>query len=118
MTVDLFTQMVTELSQLFLGPPLEKMHGWRRIMLIYLAGVTAGGLAGALAYPRGVHGGASAGVYALITAHFADALFNWDKITNYEILIFMLCGVGNLMDSVIDIYRCWCEKVFEFLEKI
>ena len=75
-------------------------------MLIYLAGVTAGGLTGALAYPRGVHGGASAGVCALITAHFANALFNWEKITNDQIQMFMLNGVGILVDSVIDIYRC------------
>lgn len=93
--------------QLAIGPSLERMHGWWRVMLIYLAGGMAGSLSAALAYPTYFGCGASTGVFALLTAHFSNALFNWHKIkfTNYQILGFILFAMYSLVDSAVGIYR-------------
>ena len=69
-----------DLSQLALGLPLEMVHRWWRIMLIYLTGVMAGSLTVAVADPNVFLAGASGGVYALITAHLANVLFNWREM--------------------------------------
>lgn len=61
------------LFQLLLGIPLEFMHGSWRIAVVYLAGVFAGSIFHvnlSLMYL----GGASGGVFALITAHIASVL--------------------------------------------
>jgi membrane associated rhomboid family serine protease len=59
--------------QLLLGVPLEIYNGWWRVLVVYLAG----GVAGCLG--QGVFGtrylrGASAGDYALLTAHIASVV--------------------------------------------
>ena len=66
--------------QLALGLPLEMVHRWWRIMLIYLTGVMAGSLTVAVADPSVYLAGASGGVYALITAHLANVIFNWQEM--------------------------------------
>ena len=63
-----------------LGLPLEMVHRWWRIMLIYLTGVLAGSLAVSIADPSVYLAGASGGVYALITAHLANVMFNWSEM--------------------------------------
>ena len=72
-------------------------------MLIYLAGGMAGSLTGTIVIPNGFHSGASAGVSALLTAHLANALFNWQEMNmNFPanmvvgyLLILGLFVVGN-----------------------
>jgi len=54
-----------------LGIPLEMVHGWWRVLLVYLAGVLAGSLGTSVTDPTVYLAGASGGVYALITAHLA-----------------------------------------------
>ena len=49
-------------------------------MLIYLTGVLAGSLAVSIADPSVYLAGASGGVYALITAHLANVMFNWSEM--------------------------------------
>ena len=63
-----------------LGLPLELVHRWWRIMLIYLTGVLAGSLTVAVADPHVYLAGASGGVYALIAAHLANVIFNWREM--------------------------------------
>ena len=76
-----------------MGLPLERMHSWWQVMKIYLAGVMAASLfygavvmAASLTYGIVVEpgdlivGGASGGVFALMTAHFANAILNWQEI--------------------------------------
>lgn len=58
------------LMQLLLGLPLEVVHKWR-IVVVYLCGVLAGSLGTSLTTPNIFLVGASAGVYALLTAHLA-----------------------------------------------
>ena len=60
-----------------LGVPLEMVHRWWRIMLIYLL---AGSLTVAVADPHVYLAGASGGVYALIAAHLANVIFNWAEM--------------------------------------
>ena len=56
------------------------MHSWWRVMIIYLAGVIAGSLTHAVFEPGVVTVGASAGGFALLTAFFTNAIFNWQEM--------------------------------------
>lgn len=66
--------LVNLLVQLFLGVPLEMVHRWWRVVLVYLAGVAAGSLATSLTDPKVYLAGASGGVYALVAAHIATII--------------------------------------------
>lgn len=66
--------------QLVLGLPLELVHKYWRVALVYLMGVLAGSLASAVFDPRVFLAGASGGAYALLAAHFADLLVNWSEM--------------------------------------
>lgn len=61
------------LLQMALAVPLESSHHWCRIIIIYLSGVTIGALGHAATNQEESKGliGASAGVYALLTANIA-----------------------------------------------
>ena len=86
-------------------------------MLIYLAGVMVGSLSAAVAIPRHYLCGASTGVFALITAHFANAFFNWHemkftRIKIFKILGFILFSVYSLKNSVVGLYNTYrCVRV-------
>nr|CAH7712261.1 unnamed protein product [Callosobruchus chinensis] len=67
----IFTNLIV---QLVLGLPLEMVHRWQRVLLIYVAGVLAGSLAHSVADPNIMLGGASGGVYSIMTAHIADVI--------------------------------------------
>ena len=86
-----------------MGLSLEKMHGWWRVMLIYLSGVLAGSLIGTVAYPNNLAYGASAGGYALITAQLSNALFNWMVLTFSvkEVLVYILFANHYLTVTVL-----------------
>lgn len=62
------------LIQLILGIPLEMVHKWWRVLLVYIAGVLAGSLGSSLSDPQVFLAGASGGVYALIAAHLATVI--------------------------------------------
>jgi len=68
------------LVQLMLGLPLEMVHRWWRILLIYLSGVVAGSLTVSITDPNSYLAGASGGVYALISAHLANVVANWAEM--------------------------------------
>ena len=63
-----------------LGVPLEMVHRWWRVLLIYLTGVLAGSLAVSITDPLTYLAGASGGVYALITAHLSNVISNWSQM--------------------------------------
>ncbi|CAG9862276.1 unnamed protein product [Phyllotreta striolata] len=63
--------------QLFLGVPLEIVHRSKRILVVYFSGVIAGSLTSSIVNPRISLVGASAGVYALLTAHVGTIIMNW-----------------------------------------
>jgi rhomboid-related protein 1/2/3 len=60
--------------QIFIGIPLEMVHGWWRVLLIYVTGVVAGSLGTSMTDPMSKLAGASGGVYSLITAHIATII--------------------------------------------
>lgn len=62
------------LVQVVLGIPLEMVHSWWRVLIIYVAGVIAGSLGTSVADPTVYLAGASGGVYALLMAHMASLI--------------------------------------------
>lgn len=71
------------LIQLFVGIPLEMSQpGWLgslRVAALYMAGVILGCLGATCVEPTKYLLGASAGVYALILAHLATLILNWNE---------------------------------------
>nr|XP_023026315.1 rhomboid-related protein 2-like [Leptinotarsa decemlineata] len=67
--------------QIILGVPLEMVHTWWRVLLVYFSGVLAGSLATSVSDPSIYLAGASGGVYAIITAHIATIIMNWSEMT-------------------------------------
>ena len=70
--------------QLFLGVPLElSQSGWLgtlKLLTLYTSGVLYGSVLGTLLpHPTKRLAGASAGVYALISAHLASLILNWKE---------------------------------------
>lgn len=57
--------------QLLLGIPLELVHKWWRLSIVYFLGVIAGSLCHTVFDQTTFLAGASGGCYALIGAHFA-----------------------------------------------
>ncbi|XP_023218612.1 rhomboid-related protein 2-like [Centruroides sculpturatus] len=68
------------LVQLLLGLPLELVHKWWRVGLVYLLGVIAGSLGSSITDPNTFLAGASGGVYALIAAHLANVIINFKEM--------------------------------------
>jgi len=68
------------LVQLILGIPLEMVHKWWRVGIVYLSGVAAGSLGANISDPYSFLAGASGGVYALISAHLASVVINWGEM--------------------------------------
>ncbi|XP_061722473.1 rhomboid-related protein 2 isoform X1 [Cydia pomonella] len=98
--------LVNLLVQLFLGVPLEMVHRWWRVTLVYLAGVAAGSLATSLTDPRVHLAGASGGVYALIAAHIATIIMNWAEMefAIIQLLVFLLLAAVDIGTAVYDRY--------------
>ncbi|XP_067662674.1 rhomboid-related protein 2-like isoform X1 [Haliotis asinina] len=76
--------------QLLFGLPLEIVHKWWRVMVVYLCGVLAGSLAHSVTDHSVALVGASGGVYALLGAHLAAVATNWKEM-NYK------CCEGNIV---------------------
>lgn len=87
-----FHLIVNILVQIMLGIPLEMIHGWWRVLIVYLCGVAFGSLATSLFDPCVKLAGASGGVYSLITAHIGAIIMNWQEMTFplVQLLVFML----------------------------
>lgn len=98
--------LVNLLVQLFLGVPLEMVHRWWRVILVYLAGVAAGSLATSLTDPKVYLAGASGGVYALIAAHIATIIMNWSEMefAIIQLLVFLLLAAVDIGTAVYDRY--------------
>ncbi|CAK1589960.1 unnamed protein product [Parnassius mnemosyne] len=98
--------VVNLLVQLFLGVPLEMVHRWWRVALVYVAGVAAGSLATSLTDPKVYLAGASGGVYALIAAHIATIIMNWAEMefAIVQLLVFLLLTIVDIGTAVYDRY--------------
>ncbi|XP_037906975.1 protein rhomboid isoform X3 [Hermetia illucens] len=85
--------------QLLVGLPLEMVHGSSRIACVYFAGVLAGSLGTSVFDPEVCLVGASGGVYALLAAHLANVMLNYNSMRYgifrlAAILIVASCDVG------------------------
>ncbi|KAL5012519.1 hypothetical protein ScPMuIL_011070 [Solemya velum] len=70
--------------QMLLGLPLEVVHKYWRVLIIYFCGVVAGSLAHSMTDTHVFLAGASGGCYALIGGHLASVIVNWKEM-NYKI---------------------------------
>ncbi|KDR11872.1 rhomboid-related protein 2-like [Zootermopsis nevadensis] len=71
---------VNLIIQILLGIPLEMVHQWWRVLIIYMAGVVAGSLGTSVTEPYIRLAGASGGVYAILMAHIATIILNWSEM--------------------------------------
>uniref|UniRef100_A0A6S8DHI7 Peptidase S54 rhomboid domain-containing protein n=1 Tax=Aureoumbra lagunensis TaxID=44058 RepID=A0A6S8DHI7_9STRA len=69
------------LVQLLVGTPLELVHGFYRIGLIYQLSVIIGAFMVVVVRPTDVVVGASGGVYALFGIHLGHTILNWNELT-------------------------------------
>ncbi|XP_066969272.1 rhomboid-related protein 1-like [Macrobrachium rosenbergii] len=86
---------------LFVGIPLEMVHRWWRLLILYVAGVLAGSLAASMFDPHAYLVGASGGCYALIAAHLANVIINWAEMPfNWARLLVL----GTLMAADVSVF--------------
>lgn len=86
--------------QLLVGIPLEIVHGFNPIFIIYTGGVISGALANSVVDPDTYLAGASSGCYALIAAHLSNLIINWKEIKDpcsklTTLLIFSAVDLGT-----------------------
>lgn len=98
------------LVQLMLGLPLEMVHRWWRILLIYLSGVVAGSLTVSLTDPSTYLAGASGGVYALIAAHLANVVANWAEMEFAALRLLTFLTLAGVDVGVAVYYRYTLEE--------
>lgn len=80
---------------MLVGLPLEMVHGSGRVALIYMAGVIAGSL-GTSIFDTDVYlVGASGGVYALLAAHLANVLLNYNNMQCGILRLFGIFAIGE-----------------------
>nr|CAH8827718.1 unnamed protein product [Trichobilharzia regenti] len=88
------------LLQVVLGLLLELVHKFWRVGLVYLLGVITGSLAHSVSDPYVLLAGASGGCYALIGAHLATVIMNWNLMQEgwlKDPLNFVSSGVVRLI---------------------
>lgn len=80
------------------------VHGSGRVALIYMSGVVAGSL-GTSVFDTDVNlVGASGGVYALLAAHLANVLLNYN---NMQCGILRLFGIFAVGKTYMIFFSCW-----------
>lgn len=100
--VGVFHLAVNLMVQIMLGVPLEMVHRWWRVLLIYLAGVVAGSLGTSVSDPNVYLAGASGGVYAIMTAHIATIIMNFQEMqfAIYQLVVFLLLIVSDVGTAI------------------
>lgn len=98
--------VVNLLVQLLLGVPLEMVHRWWRVLIVYLAGVLAGSLGTSVTDPYVRLAGASGGVYAILLAHIATIIMNWSEMkwAIYQLAILLVLIFADVGTAIYDRY--------------
>ncbi|KAK9874302.1 hypothetical protein WA026_002655 [Henosepilachna vigintioctopunctata] len=101
-----FHLVVNLLVQILLGVPLEMVHRWWRVLLVYFAGVLAGSLGTSITDPTVRLAGASGGVYSLITAHIATIFMNWREMTYpaLQLLVYIVVIASDIGTAIYNRY--------------
>ena len=96
------------LLQILLGIPMELVHRWWRVIIIFFCGVLAGSLASAILDPYSYVTGSSPGVQALLFANFANVALNWK---DFESAFLRLLAVAllSLVSTSVAIYYSLAE---------
>lgn len=104
--------VVNLLVQLLLGVPLEMVHRWWRVLIIYFAGVLAGSLGTSITDPYVRLAGASGGVYAILLAHIATIIMNWSEMrwAIYQLAILLVLIFADVGTAIYDRYVLGVEK--------
>lgn len=106
--------MLTNLAvQILLGVPLELVHKFWRIGLIYILGVMSGALLFfVFSQSRAIFlAGASGGVYALVSAHVANVIINWNEMKfNWLRTAVLSILIGADVGTIL--YKFYVERVF------
>jgi len=83
------------LLNIIMGLPLEGLHGWWRLAIMFNFGVFGGAMCFYISDAHSVVVGCSGGCYALLGIHFADLIMNWNqKKFRYPTLMMLLLLVG------------------------
>lgn len=96
--------LVNIIMMLFLGIPLEIVHKWHRILIIWFCGVIAGSLCHSMIDVNFALVGASGGVYALLAAHVANVILNYQEMLYNKIRIATL-SVYLILDVSLAVYH-------------
>ncbi|XP_022656448.1 uncharacterized protein LOC111272254 isoform X2 [Varroa jacobsoni] len=99
--------------QLFVGLPLEMLHGSWRIGFVYIAAVIAGSVFCSVVDPTAFLVGASCPVYALLSAHLANILLNHDALSEFGLSKFFLRITLVFLLSSIDFGFALFDRVSE-----
>lgn len=88
------------LIQLAVGVPLETVHKFNPIFIVYMGGVIGGALGNSIADPHTYLAGASSGCYALIAAHLSNLIINWKELKSacvklLALLAFCIADLGT-----------------------
>ncbi|XP_063220205.1 rhomboid-related protein 3 [Bacillus rossius redtenbacheri] len=104
--VGIFHLIVNLIVQIMLGIPLEMVHGWWRVLCVYLAGVIAGSLGTSVTDPKVFLAGASGGVYGIIAAHVATIIMNWSEMqfALLQLLVFLILALVDIGTAVYNRY--------------
>ena len=94
--LDWFHLTVNVTVQLILGVPLEMVHGFFRIALIFLAGVFSGSVAASVFDSSVVLAGSGGGVFSLLSAHLANLVLHYDTISRPYLKLTGLLGVASV----------------------
>lgn len=105
---------VNVIVQILLGIPLEMVHRWWRVLLIYMVGVISGSLLTSVVDPNVSLVGASGGSYALMTAHVATIIMNWREM---DLAVIQMAAFSTL--AVVDISNAvWSRYVLHVDRRI
>ncbi|KAJ8985211.1 hypothetical protein NQ317_018240 [Molorchus minor] len=101
-----FHLVVNLLVQILLGVPLEMVHKWWRVLIVYFAGVLAGSLGTSIVDSSVKLAGASGGVYSLITAHVASIIMNWKEMSYpiFQLLLFLIVAGTDIGTAIYNRY--------------
>ncbi|XP_060533122.1 rhomboid-related protein 2-like [Cylas formicarius] len=104
--IGVFHLVINLMVQILLGIPLEMVHRWWRVLVVYFAGVLAGSLATSIADPAVKLAGASGGVYSLVTAHVASIIMNWREMSFPlgQLLVFVVVAASDVGTAIYNRY--------------
>ncbi|XP_072044636.1 uncharacterized protein [Amphiura filiformis] len=90
--------------QIILGVPLEMIHGTQRTVVLYFSAVLTGSMGSSVLDRKAFLCGASAGTYALLSAHVANILLHFSDMKIGIVRIGVILGIVSI-DFGLAVYR-------------